>query len=195
MTISELRVANPGYLAHMMATTQGTLLETYPRLKDALRAEGLLDDLVCNLSEKIKVLYEKSLARAERDLADAASLHPEVKRLRKLEQIKSSRVLAGLGKTEEALSLGRSSEPLAMPLPGPKRSRMLSLAKLLVPHCETCGAIAHKKRTCPYKGYGRQWYSRTHTPGDGVRARQEARQGVVTFAIHSDLCAEMVIRA
>ena len=52
MTVLEVHAKDPLYFAHMMSSTQGTLLRTHPRLEEALRTEGLLDSLVSNLPDK-----------------------------------------------------------------------------------------------------------------------------------------------
>ena len=148
-TVAEVQQVDSGYFAHMLATTQGTLLKTHPRLKVALQAEGLLDDLVATLPQNIRALYEKTLAIAVEALASAQKLHPEVLRCRKLQQIKSSRVLADLDKREDALAL--VAKPAANPTSGHRRRRMRSVALTLLPHCSTCGAITHKSPSCPWK--------------------------------------------
>ena len=148
-TVAEVQQVDSGYFAHMLATTQGTLLKTHPRLKVALEAEGLLHNLVATLPKNIRALYEKTLARAEEALASAQELHPEVKRCRKLEKIKSSRVLAELDKRDDALAL--AVKPAANPTSDHRRRRLRSMALTLLPHCSTCGAITHKTTTCPYK--------------------------------------------
>ena len=92
-------------------------------------------------------------------LAQPQGMHPEVKKLRQLQQIEASSVLVQLGVKEEALA--QVSQEVLVKTKVRGRAKMRSLAKTLLPHCKICGAISHKEPTCPYE----------NMVGDGIPER------------------------
>jgi hypothetical protein len=152
-TVSEVAAADPGYFPHLMASSKGKILTTWPGLKEALASEGLLDNLVQNLPDRMREGAERVLLRAEEQQHTHPKIHPEIQKLRRLQQIAASQTLDESQKGEALASLPAvGKEDVAEGSLRKKRRRTLrSTAMRLLPHCRVCGAIAHKEPTCPYK--------------------------------------------
>jgi hypothetical protein len=152
-TVSEVAAADPGYFPHLMASSKGKILTTWPGLKEALASEGLLDNLVQNLPDRMREGAERVLLRAEEQQYTHPKIHPEIQKLRRLQQIAASQTLDESQKGEALASLPAvGKEDVAEGSLRKKRRRTLrSTAMRLLPHCRVCGAIAHKEPTCPYK--------------------------------------------
>jgi hypothetical protein len=88
--------------------------------------------------------------------------HPEIKKLRKLQQIEASQVLDNMARSCSTVALAvattiattsRNNNSSAK-----KKRQSKSSARFLLPHCGICGGLEHKRTRCPYKDSYCYWY-------------------------------------
>ena len=98
-------------------------------------------------AELFKLSAEDGASAALSGRPGPPNTHPEIKKLRRLQQREASRVLAA--------SFGPPSLQLALASPQakikPRKRNYTSTAKRLLGHCSVCGAIAHRRIGCPFK--------------------------------------------
>ena len=159
-TIKEVLESDPeGKYFQRLMSLSNNILDCRPDLRDALEKEGLLQKLLEARPRLMKDRAHKVLARAEE--AQDKPEHPEVKKLRKLQQIEASQVLLGEVKEAALAAMPDSqAEPAALAvaassLAGPEqvkaKRRYKPTSRILLPHCEVCGSIDHKRQTCPLR--------------------------------------------
>ena len=139
----------------VLVASQDNVLTVYADLRDALAEEGYLDALLSQRSELQRERAERTRMTAEDARNPAAQKkhfnHPENKKLRLKQQVQASAFLRGSAKAD---ALDKIEEEGLRKVAKRKRStkrRYISRAKELLGHCGVCGAIGHKRPTCPYK--------------------------------------------
>ena len=91
-TVKEIWEEDPGYLRNMMSW-KNNILDSRPDLKKAMEEEGILAELCEQRPSLQKERAIRVMVRA--DLETGKDVHPEVKKLRLLQQIEASEVLQG----------------------------------------------------------------------------------------------------
>jgi hypothetical protein len=140
LTVMEVQQRDPGYFKALMSW-KNDIVESRPDLKLALDKAGLLADLqekrpVLQLERARKMLHK---IEEERD----KEVHPEIKKLRALQQIEASDILVGQSQQEAlAIVVGPSK---------PTKRKYSPSARVLLPHCSVCGQTSHKRQSCPHK--------------------------------------------
>jgi hypothetical protein len=148
-TIGEVMADDPQYFRHLLSG-DSNMLDSKPDLKQALEKAGILAAL---MSERPRAQAEHAarvVARDEKEKGQGVRLHPEVGKLRQLQMIEASEVIAqGIsdGGMAEALALASQGEPA----PPKKRRVYAPTARVLLPHCAICGNTSHKRTSCPHK--------------------------------------------
>jgi hypothetical protein len=89
-TVKEVMQADPHYFKHMMSW-KNNIFDSRPDLKQALEKEGLLAELMEQRPSLQHGRASRVMARAAQE--EGLVVHPEVKKLRKLQQIEASEVL------------------------------------------------------------------------------------------------------
>ena len=116
-TIGEVMADDPQYFRHLLSG-DSNMLDSKPDLKQALEKAGILAAL---MSERPRAKAEHAarvVARDEKDKGQGVRLHPEVGKLRQLQMIEASEIIAqGIydGGMAEALALASQGEPAPPP--------------------------------------------------------------------------------
>eukprot|EP00972_Heterocapsa_arctica_P046551 6870173-Heterocapsa_arctica.AAC.1 len=88
------------------------------------------------------------MSRAADGTQDGAQEHPEVPKLRRLQQLEATEVLEG--EAMESAIVVFSQEGASAT--GKSKSRKYTpTAHVLLPHCSVCGSTDHKRTSCPHK--------------------------------------------
>jgi hypothetical protein len=140
LTIKAVLQKDPDYFKALMSW-KNNILESRADLKTALEKEGILDELVANRPFFQSQRASRMLDKIEEEKGQ--ELHPEVKKLRALQQIEAIEILQGESK-EDALAIVSGTSK------APKR-KYTPTARVLLPHCSACGSTEHKRHTCPHK--------------------------------------------
>ena len=103
-----LQAVDPRYFDALVAW-KGDLLATRPDLKEAFEKEGLLQALVAKRPELQRQRAEQILLRAQDEKRDKLEGrdHPEVRKLRALQQVEASEVLHGAAKIDAVAQLSQ----------------------------------------------------------------------------------------
>ena len=136
-TIAEVMSSDAGYLPWCIKSKMHEARECFMR---AVLEAGLLDAEALDEAEK-QVVEGARLTLARKASEDRASLHPEVQKLRTLQEAEASQVLAIV--PDES-----SSRPLAKAL-RKKFRKHTSRAAQQVHSCMHCGSSHHNAATCP----------------------------------------------
>jgi hypothetical protein len=141
-TVKEALAKDPLYLEHLVSWKHN-ILDVKLSLRNALQQEGLLDGLLAKRPQLMVARAKQMLDKVDAD--KGKDLHPEIRRLRLVQQIEASEILASHSK-ERALAV------LTAPAKArcTKRKRT-STALVLLPHCSVCGSVEHKRQSCPLK--------------------------------------------
>jgi hypothetical protein len=140
-TIQAVLESDKGYFM-ALASWKNNIFEERPDLKAALDEEGYLQGLLDGRPRLQVERAHKVLQKIDEETQEGKELHPEVKKLRRLQQIEASSVLDGIDRAD-ALAIVHAP-------PKPKR-KYSPTARVLLPQCSICGAIDHKRQSCPNK--------------------------------------------
>jgi len=153
-TVAKVWEKDRMYFGHLLATDP-TFLDQYPALRKELDDRGYLEDMLKSLPEKRREKAERILLRAADSPANRdrpqEEEHPEMKRLRLLQMVEASKVLAGEQKNVALAVVKRYEGQSAKGKVRTRRRNLQSRAAILLGHCSVCGSIAHREPTCPYK--------------------------------------------
>ena len=109
LTIREVQQKDPGYFQNMMSW-KNIVLELYPDMKAALAKEGLLERLLKYrpklMLDKAKRVLENVGAENSQEEGHIVTVHPEITRLRNLQQIEASQVLYASAKGAVVVVMG-----------------------------------------------------------------------------------------
>ena len=142
-TIKEVMTKDPGYFKALLSW-KNNILEARPDLKAALEKEGLLEGLMAQRPQLPKARAQRMMVKAAEASTSEANEHPEVLKLRRLQQIEASSILQG----------GMKNDALAVLCPTKKRAKRsyTPTSRSLLPHCSICGPTEHERASCTYKG-------------------------------------------
>ncbi len=140
-TVKEALAIDPRYLEHLLSWKHN-ILDAKLGLRNALQQEGLLDGLLAQRPQLMVARANRMLVKVDAD--KGKDLHPEIRRLRLVQQIEASEILASDPKERALAVLTATAKD------GTKRKRT-STALVLLPHCSVCGSVEHKRQSCPLK--------------------------------------------
>jgi hypothetical protein len=141
LTILQVLEKDPGYFTALVSW-KNDIFASRPDLKAALQKAGVLEQLVA-ARPALQVVRAQKMLETIRD-EKGQELHPEIKKLRAIQQIEASQILDSTSK-EEALAL------VPAPAREPSKRKYQAQPKVLLPHCCACGSTEHKRPTCPHK--------------------------------------------
>jgi hypothetical protein len=181
--------ADPEYFKHL-SSWKNDIFQERPDLGKALERAGLLQGL-----QKQRPVFQleralRTIQRVEEDKAKGDAVHPEIRKLRAMQQVEASAILQQLdGAKAEAMS---AIVPLSEQ-PTKKRRAYRPSARILLPHCSACGSTEHKRQACPYRdlqGSGVPQQSQAHLAY--LRNKREAkvvsRLKTTQIALRSEVC-------
>ena len=151
MTVQEVMRDEPDYFKALLAW-RNNILDAHGDLKAALSKEGVLDELLAQRPQLRRERSERILMREEDGRKPSSEVaiaeHPEIKRLRFLQQVEASAILD----EGEKCGIGTLVLQAQVPAKSAKAKRKyIPTARILLPHCEVCGSIEHKRPACPHK--------------------------------------------
>ena len=141
-TVAAVMQSDAKYFLHL-ASWKNDVLDDKADLKAALQAEGVLEGLQAQRPQLQIDRASKIMQKIEDEKPQGPQMHPEIRKLRRLQQIEAESILVGADKAEALAIVAPTSK---------KRPRKYSpSARVLLPHCSICGDINHKCQSCPHR--------------------------------------------